>query len=243
MNINIKNKSLLAIIGLMCLCMLSCKKNNEEPLPSNEDNNNEIQCPASLTDIDGNTYNVVKIGNQCWMSENLKTTRFKDNTEIGYTINNGEWMSSNVALYAWYESDEAFYGSHYGALYNWHAANSDKLCPDGWHVPTKEEFEALASYLGGTEEAGGKLKETDTIYWATPNTGATNESGFSARGGGIRLSNGNYFYLKTNGCWWIEAQPLASCCAWHASLRYDKNNLFISTDAVRNGFSVRCLKN
>jgi uncharacterized protein (TIGR02145 family) len=154
---------------------------------------------------------------------------------------NYEWLVSTNGGYCWYNLDEGTNSIRYGALYNWHAVNTGNLCPSGWHVPTKEEIETLADFLGGSDLAGGKMKQTDTLYWAHPNVDATNVSGFSARGGGKRIASGSFFSLKTMGHWWLGSDGVA-CCAWFASIKNDEGNLFIQTDSKKHDFSVRCLK-
>lgn len=140
----------------------------------------------TVTDIDGNTYKTLQIiskgehkGSQTWMAENLKTTKFNDGSAIPLEI--GSWTDLSTPAYCWYNNTD----NTYGALYNWYAVNTEILCPVGWHVPTHEEWEILFSYFGGYTEAGGKLKESGTSHWKSPNTG-TNESGFTALPGGVR---------------------------------------------------------
>ena len=131
---------------------------------------------GTVTDIDGNTYKTIIIGTQTWMAENLKTTKYKDGTAI----------TANCCSYDAYEQYSDVSVDTYGNYYNWYVVdNSNGLCMDSWHVPTYEEYLTLMTYLGGQDVAGGKMKSTGTSeggdgLWYTPNTGATNESGFSA---------------------------------------------------------------
>lgn len=145
-------------------------------------------CPESVTDIDGNVYEVVNIGPMCWMKENLKTTRYKDGSPILNIIDNGQW--ENTANGAWcnYEND-ANTDELYGKLYNWYAAaNPAGLCPEGWHIPSYQELQDLVNYSGGDYKAGN-LRTVD--YWNSSN-GSTNSSGFSALPSGERLAGGNF---------------------------------------------------
>ena len=150
-----------------------------------------------VTDIDGNVYQTVTIGTQVWMVENLKTTRYIDGTAIPLDTNSSTWGGLTTPGYCWY-NDSAIYGNTYGALYNWYAVNTGKLAPAGWHVPTDSEWTVLTTYLGGETVAGGKLKDTGTTYWQSPNTGATNASGFLALPGGFRSNFAHSVTLATS---------------------------------------------
>jgi uncharacterized protein (TIGR02145 family) len=139
-----------------------------------------------VSDVDGNTYKVVIIGTQVWMAENLKTTKYSDGTPIPLVTDNTAWSNLTTPGYCWYNNDSATIAQTYGALYNWYTVNTGNLCPAGWHVPTDAEWTILITYLGGEDVAGGKLKEAGTAHWSSPNTGATNETGFTALPGGFR---------------------------------------------------------
>ena len=116
------------------------------------------------------------------MAENLKTTKYRDGTSIPLVTENTAWLNLTTPGYCWYNNDAAHYKSTYGALYNWYVLNAGSngwknVCPTGWHVPTDAEWTTLTTYLGGESIAGGKLKETGTSHWLSPNTVATNETG------------------------------------------------------------------
>ncbi len=147
---------------------------------------------GTVTDIDGNVYQTIGIGSQYWTAENLKTTRFNDGTPIPLVTDNSTWEFLVAPGYCWYNNDEAASKEVYGALYNWYVVVSSKLPPEGWHVSTDAEWTILETFLGGITGAGGKLKETGTDHWLTPNTGATDETGFTALPGGIRAKDGSY---------------------------------------------------
>lgn len=132
-----------------------------------------------IADADGNTYKIIKIGDQVWTAENLRTTRYNDGTEIPLVTDYTAWTNLTTPSYAWTNNDIGN-KSVYGALYNWFAVKTCKLCPSGWHVPTDAEWTILENHLGGITVAGGKMKETGTEHWFAPNTDATNESGFTA---------------------------------------------------------------
>ena len=135
---------------------------------------------GSVSDIEGNSYKTILIGTQLWMAENLRTTRFNDNTDIPHIIFHlGYWNYPITPGYDWYSNDDDTYNAAFGARYNWLAVNTGKLCPAGWHVPSDYEWERLSSFVGGAQIAGDKLKESGTNHWDPPNI-ATNESGFTA---------------------------------------------------------------
>jgi uncharacterized protein (TIGR02145 family) len=196
----------------------------------------------TVTDIDANVYNTLTIGTQTWLKENLKTTKYKDGTAIQLVTVDQAWSILKTGAYCWYDNYEAGYKNLYGALYNWYAVNTGKLCPAGWHVPTDAEWTTLISYLGGVNTAGDKLKEPGTSHWLPPNTGANNSSGFTALPGGYRYEAGAFEYMGNYGYWWSSTEA-ATGYAWHWSLNYVNTNVGrISNYTTQNGLSVRCLK-
>jgi uncharacterized protein (TIGR02145 family) len=194
----------------------------------------------TVTDIDGNVYHTVAIGTQVWMAENLKTTRYNDGTSIPLVTDSAAWTNLTTPGYCWY-NDSASYGNTYGALYNWYAVNTGKLAPAGWHVPSDSEWTVLVTFLGGDSVAGGKLKDTGTAYWQSPNTGATNEVGFSALPGGCRGLNGTFYYVGYNGYWW-SAAAYDPANSWRRHMWYDYASLSRGYNDDRSGFSVRCIR-
>jgi uncharacterized protein (TIGR02145 family) len=144
--------------------------------------------------------------------------------------------------YCWYNNDEVANKAIYGALYNWFAVNTGKLCPTGWHVPTNEEWTTLINYLGGLETSGGKLKEFGVTHWNSPNIGATNESGFSSLPGGYRNLSGIFYFLGNYGYWWSSTE-VESNYAWYRSLNYNTNKAYSNNLSKMGGFSVRCIRN
>jgi uncharacterized protein (TIGR02145 family) len=194
-----------------------------------------------IIDIEGNYYRTVKIGNQLWMAENLKTTKYKNGVDIPLVTDNTSWGNLNTAAYCWYNNDGPSYKATYGALYNWYAVNSGLLCPIGWHVSSIADWTTLIDFLGGSSIAGGKLKEIGTLYWNSPNTGATNESGFSALPGGIRF--GGYFSnIGAGSYWWSATLAEPDVSAWTETLYSEY--IYISGGDFPNdtGLSVRCIK-
>jgi len=195
----------------------------------------------SCTDGDNNNYPVVIIGTQVWMAENLKTTKYKDGTAIPLVTGGTAWSNLSTPGYCWYNNNESTYKNTFGGLYNWYTVNTGNLCPTGWHVPGSNEWTTLVDYLGGTSVAGGKLKETGSTHWTSPNFGATNESGFTARPGGACRSVGEFLYISDYGDWWSATEYDATHVLdryLHYSLIEVNSGLFTK----QAGFSVRCLK-
>lgn len=199
--------------------------------------------PGEVSDNDGNVYKTVTLGKQIWMTENLKTTKYSDGTEIHLVADNTQWSSLTTGAFCWYRNDKAKYRNLFGAYYNFHAVNTGKLCPTGWHVPTDTEWMELTTYLGNNE--GGKLKEPG-IYpissWYQPNSEATNETGFNARAGGQRFNSGSFYYDGYYGYWWCSQEPSQSS-AWYrsmGSMHSDVGRMW--GDNKKQGFSVRCIK-
>jgi len=196
-------------------------------------------------DQDGNFFSTVTIGTQVWMAENLKTTKYNDNTNIPLVTDGTTWKTLITPGYCWYNNDATTYKSTYGALYNWYAVNTAKLCPTGWHVPSEAEWTTLTDYLGGQNLAGFKLKETGTTHWEAPNTGATNETGFTALPGGYRSSsidnNGAFYYILTNGFWW-SSKEFPTSNAWNRYVSSYDSYFYSGDRAKQYGISVRCVK-
>jgi uncharacterized protein (TIGR02145 family) len=198
---------------------------------------------GTVTDTEGNVYKTIKINTQTWMAENLKATKYSDNTAIPLVTDGSAWINMTTPAYCWYKND-IYYKTFYGALYNWFAVNTGKLCPSGWHVPTVDDLNGLITYLGGSANAGVKLKEIGTSHWLSPNADATNESGFTAIPGGSRDELAGEFtdMGKISGTW--SSVQLNSSNAY---LRY-----IIQTESGTNtggpayskiyGLSVRCIK-
>jgi uncharacterized protein (TIGR02145 family) len=195
-----------------------------------------------LSDIEGNQYNVVKIGTQVWMQENLKSGKYNDGTEIPLVTDGSAWSALTTPGYCWYNNDAATNKATYGAIYNWYATNgSENICPAGWHVPTDAEWTTLTTYLGGENVAGGKLKETGTLHWQNPNTGATNESGFTARAGGTRYIGGLFDIIGIYGYWWSSSEN-SGTSSYYRNLLYNYSYIYSSFSDKRTGYSVRCLR-
>jgi uncharacterized protein (TIGR02145 family) len=198
---------------------------------------NFIRC----TDADSNHYALVQIGTQIWMEENLKTTKYNDGSAIPLVADDTAWSNLSTPGYCWY-NDSIKYKNIYGSLYNWYAVNTGKLCPTGWHVPTYAEWHTLITYLGGGGIAGGKMKESCSTHWYSPNTGTTNSSGLTFLPGGYRVyDDGTFGSLGGNGDWWSATEGSATG-SWYCGLVYGDPDAYLNGDNKQYGFSVRCVK-
>jgi len=207
---------------------------------------------GSVTDIDGNTYNTVEIGSQIWMQENLKTTRYKNGTVIPTGLSNVDWQNTTNGACSDYNNDTAN-TSVYGKLYNWYAvADPAGLCPAGWHEPEDWEWNMLVKYIYPTADticiscsqsafAGGAMKEIGLAHWNFPNTGATNNSGFTSLPGGLRNVTGAYNSIGNYGNWW-SASSYSATDAYQRFQLYNNSNIYRYRDYKSNGYSVRCVK-
>ena len=194
-----------------------------------------------VTDIDSNEYATVRIGNEYWMAENLKVTRYRDGSDIPHLIDDSLWQSANYGAYAFYNHADSL-EAIYGKLYNWFAVNDTRgLCPDGWHVPDTSEWNDMYRGLGLQNEVGGYLKSRGIDLWDPPNTGATNTSGFTGLPAGIRNTSGGFVLERISAYWWSStstAFPFAKI--YH--IYYFNTNLFIQDFVNTYGLSVRCIQ-
>jgi uncharacterized protein (TIGR02145 family) len=168
------------------------------------------------------------------------TTKYKDGTSIPLVTDGAVWLNLSTPAYCWYDNLISN-KSTYGALYNWFTVNTSKLCPTGWHVPSDAEWTTLTTYLGGLSVAGGKLKSTGTTLWQSSNTGATNESGFTALPGGYHSDSSNFYYIGLNGLWW-SSTAASTTKSWGRRLYNISADVTSTSYTQQWGMSVRCLK-
>lgn len=234
---------------ILCITLFSsCSKDKEseeikkeEDITFNKPHLNQNLKYGTLTDIDGNKYATIQIGSQTWMAENLKTSKYNDGTEILTGINNEGWVVAKTGIYAIYDNSQAN-NTLYGKLYNWYAVSTGKLCPKGWHVANLAEWELLKDYLGWSNP-GRKLKSTSNL-WNSPNTGATNSSGFSAIPAGRRISSGIYMMINENAFFW-SSESISIEESYYAFVSYDYDGFVVGDYASTNkndGNSCRCVK-
>jgi len=201
---------------------------------------NFVECK----DASGNYYATVKIGDQTWMAENLKTDKYVGGAAIANLTVATDWGNTALVTGAWvYLNNDVANEAKFGKIYNWFAVNDVRgIAPDGWHVPTIDEYETLATTLGGLEIAGGLMKETGTAHWISSDPPATNASGFSARGGGKCNSGGvmndfDYCYLWTA----TAINETNGTCSFMTGTGDALTNTY--SPGKRNGFSLRCVLN
>ena len=210
----------------------------------------------AIKDIDGNSYTSVIIGDQEWLRENLRTTRYNDGTPIPNVVSTEEWVNTESPAYVWYEHDISN-KVPFGALYNWYAVGSrPDLCPAGWRVATDDDWKTLEAFLGMTPEEiegtgmrgtieGGKLKEAGTDNWYEPNEGATNEYGFTALPSGRRRANGSFVGMEQR----IQGSTIWTYTGTSAETAYYRHLAIRSARIGRNpegekkmGLAVRCIR-
>jgi len=175
------------------------------------------------------------------MRENLRVKHFKNGNPTTNITSLSAWTSQTNEAYCDYNNDSNNVNP-YGRLYNWYAASDSRgICPDGWHVPTSTEWFALLTYLGDSSLAGGKLKETGTTHWNTPNTGATNESGFTGLPAGARYLDLDFHYMGDGAGLW-SSTPSGSAMAVKIGMNYLYPNAARDVRVKTEGYSVRCLR-
>lgn len=208
---------------------------------------------SNINDIDGNTYNTVLIGSQCWLKENLKTSKYRNGIDIPNLSDDLQWETDLGGAYCCFNNNCITNGNTYGFLYNWHAVNSiNGLCPSGWHIPSNAEWCIMENTVeAGTDptcntigwrgtNTGNLLKEVGIAHWSSPNSGASNSSGFTALPGGYRSDNSHYWFLNDNGRFW-SSTPTGNS-AWSRTLSYADNNIYRNTNLKGAGNSIRCIK-
>jgi uncharacterized protein (TIGR02145 family) len=238
----------LLIVGLLFATASACDE-------ANDPGSNSL-ISETVTDLDGNRYKTVKIGNQVWTVENLKTTRYTDGTEILNVTNHKQWECTTVGAYCNYDNLESN-AATYGRLYNWHAVNSGNLAPDGWRIPTDKDWDILEEYLiaNGYNYDGSKIGNkfaksmASKTGWALSDTTGTpgtapennNSTGFSALPGGFFSNHEGFCQLGIGGRWWSSTMSSITN-ALDRYLYFDNNGLFRSGQTNECGFSVRLVK-
>lgn len=240
-------------ILILTILFAACSKDDE----NKNLGGGESLCPSNLTDVDGNVYNVVTIGNQCWMKGNLKTSKYRNGDSLQTNLNNTQWQNTMQGAWA-YHNDSSQYNNIYGKLYNWYAvADPRGICPTGWHVPTVSEWNVLVKELDPQADttcltcsqspiAGGFLKsvgdlQSSTGLWQSPNIGASDSSGFTGLPGGARDDSGVYSNsFSYNGIWWSSSTYNFSD-SWAWGLTAFGAYVNRGTSSQQSGFSIRCI--
>jgi uncharacterized protein (TIGR02145 family) len=195
---------------------------------------------SGCIDYDGNAYPTFTIDTQIWMAENLRVTNYSNGDVIPNVTDGTTWGYLTTGAYCWYDNDQSA-NAKYGILYNWYAVHDSRnICPTGWHVPSDAEWTTLTTYLGGESVAGGKMKSVSAL-WNSPNTDATNNSGFSGLPGGNRNSNGFFYNIGYDGTWWTATEA-NTFYAWYRSLSYSDSGVGRGGFNKAYGCSVRCVR-
>jgi len=217
---------------------------------------------GSVSDVDGNNYRTIDIGEQVWMAENLNTSRYADGSAIPLVADSADWTKLEVdeKAYCWFDNSDSM-RNIYGALYSWAAASGGQqvmegealqgLCPDGWHLPSDEDWKTLEAFLGmGANELDRKdwrgegvasaLKEQGYSHWDFPNEG-DNSSGFTALPNGFRSTNGS-FYAYYGAFWTANEDPSSVDLAWFRSMLSQREKVLRERDFKGSGFAVRCVQ-
>ena len=196
--------------------------------------------PETVTDIDGNVYHVVKIGNQEWLAENLKTTHYRNGDAIPNVTDDPEWEALESGAYCNYDNQSSK-GSVYGRLYNWFAVDDSRgIAPEGWHVASDDEWAVLCAFLGGEPVAGGKLKERGLTHWKDPNLDATNSFGFSGLPAGKRSFTGEFEDINLACGFWSSTPGDGATSVYY--LNHGAADVYQNFELYRYGRSIRCLR-
>ena len=199
---------------------------------------------GTMFDIDGNSYRTITIGDQIWMAENLRTTKYRNGDNMPNINSNSEWVALTSGGYSNYDNETDLDKlATNGSLYNWFAVSDNRnIAPEGWHVATYDEWTELANYLGGITVSGGKSKESGNSHWNSPNTGANNSSGFTALPTGRReYTDGSFINIGFNGFWW-SSTAYNPDYSWYFQLNYDTEYINAANFHKQYGFSVRCVR-
>jgi len=238
---------------------------NHDVLVDTEGGLNPDLTYGTVTDIDGNNYGTIVIGDQVWMAGNLMATRYSDGSDIPEVTGESEWAALDLdgKAWSWYEN-LAEYGDTSGALYTWAAVmngveSSDAIpsgvqgvCPAGWHVPSDAEWKILEMYLGMSQESadnydwrgtdeGVQLMETGFTHWDVADSGGTNSSGFTAVPGGFRGTKGLFYSIGQYATFWTATGQGSTDKAWYRSLFYNNDKIYRQYNFMKQGFSVRCV--
>jgi uncharacterized protein (TIGR02145 family) len=239
------NHKILMIVVMSFIILINSCDDNSTSIENTPDN--------VINDIDGNKYKIIKIGDQWWMAENLKVTRYNNGDSILNLISAGDWENSSSGSVCSY-GNYGYTTNVYGRLYNWYAIeDSRKIAPKGWHIPSDSEWKELEINLGMNQSEanengyrgigiGGKLK-SDGIQWVSPNAGATDSVDFSALGSGLRMPNGSFAALLFSGLFWSSSESeLDNSKAIFRELDNDTSAINRFAEYKQYGFSIRCVK-
>jgi len=231
------NRFCSRFIVCFAILFLSCSKDDDNPVTP------PVENKITVTDIDGNLYSAVTIGDQVWTTCNLKVTHYRNSDPIPNVTEDMVWHNLSSGAYCNYNNDPTF-SSTYGRLYNWYAVTDSRgLAPQGWHIPTDEEWQTLITFLGGSEDGGGYLKQAGSALWAAPNTGATNAFGFNAVPGGLRaFQTGLSIQMGYYALFWSTTPTESEHYAWQYGLTNSYSAINRNFGDKPSGYSVRCVR-
>jgi len=240
------NINVYLILVILSTYISSCRKENVNEL--NMQQFNKALNYGEVFDIDSNKYATIKIGQQTWMAENLRTSRYANGDTIQNCTEALEWINLTSGSWAHFNNNSSFNLLH-GKLYNWYAVNDQRnICPTGWHVPSDEEWSLLLNFLGGSNSAGHKLKSRLNGAWATEYQGQTgvghdpsNESGFSAIASGSRGTNGQFILMTYRGSFW-STMEYNTTEAFYREIFWNGDGIGRYNDKKTDGYSCRCIK-
>lgn len=243
-------KLVFLLANILFLFFFACDKEENDVQPI------EVEY-GEVSDIDGNIYKTIIIGSQEWLAENLKTTKYNDGTTISHKPNNDDWNNSSIGAYAWYNNDISN-KDEYGALYNWYAVDTEKLCPIGWRVPSHEDWQILEGMVdskfgvGDNEwsdrdcrghDVGKKLKTTNGWH---NNENGTDAISFAAKPGGYRYVDGSFFFEGKYTQWWnrdtlLVANTTISSTHNNRIIVYNKDCIITDSGFPLYGHYMRCV--
>ncbi len=246
MNSQARSILVLMIFIFICNTQFCFSKQIEKKSPGDT-------IPTTVKDVEGHVYHTIKIGNQVWLQENLRTKKYRNGKSISKNITKAQWTADKTGACSVYDND-SIKENAFGLLYNWYAvANPAGLCPTGWHVAKDSEWNQMVKYLDDyadtteqkrvqSEVAGGQLKEIGITHWASPNTGATGTANFLGFAGGNKSGDGKCNDVGAYGYWWTATSSSAAE-AYGRLLSYFNGNIDRFKTSKNLGFSVRCIMN
>jgi uncharacterized protein (TIGR02145 family) len=248
--------TILLVVAVLVFAFNSCKKDDDSTANNPYNGKTTAQFNpdityGTMTDQDGNVYKTVSIGmksgngggQQTWMAENLRTTKYNDGTDIPNVTDNAEWAALTSGAYSSYNNTlDADSIASYGLLYNFFALDTKKLAPAGWHVPTEQEWLTMIAYSGGQSFGGGRMKETGTTHWAEPNYMGNNAYGFTALPSGMRYYLGDFTHFGKKAVWWTADQVNSTNTAVSYSVGTDGASCYSNTTVMNFGYSIRLVK-
>jgi uncharacterized protein (TIGR02145 family) len=225
----------IILLASVFFTVIACKKEENTNTPASATTNSE-----TVKDVDGNSYKTVKIGNQTWMAENLRVSKYNDGTSIPVVTDKKAWEALKTPAMSEYDNSSSN-GATYGKMYNFYTVSTNKVCPTGWHVPSDQEWLTMINFLGGDSIAGNKMKAIDNTLWTNLSSNSTNSSGFSGLPGGNRWADGVFDGLTRHTTWQTSTEA-DSTSSFGRYIGNSSANVGRSWTSKRYGLYIRCLK-